>query len=227
EDRLGRRVFNLGVPTDFDGYEALVAYAQGLGAPIRHLVVGVCMENDLHDYRTGEAGYEDPMPSWFVSAKGWLIGHSAAYVALTSLIHRAGPARAAAIRLGLAVPDDVPLGAGRLDAGLLAAAGDRLATLRERRGIERMTVLLIPSRALWAGEHQAVEAERHERFAGLLRERGFEVVDPRPAFEAGGDPLRYHFPHDGHWNAAGHALAADVLAGALRAQPPVTAAAAP
>lgn len=45
-------------------------------------------------------------------------------------------------------------------------------------------------------------------------EAGIEHVDVAAAF--GADPARFHFEHDGHWNAAGHARAAEALAGALR-----------
>jgi hypothetical protein len=52
-----------------------------------------------------------------------------------------------------------------------------------------------------------------------LADHGLLVVDPRPVFEAGGQPLQYHFANDGHWNVRGHRVAAQLLADALRASP--------
>jgi hypothetical protein len=43
------------------------------------------------------------------------------------------------------------------------------------------------------------------------------MLDLRPLLEAGGAPLAYHFNNDGHWNARGHALAAEAIAKCLTA----------
>jgi hypothetical protein len=42
------------------------------------------------------------------------------------------------------------------------------------------------------------------------------VVDMRNRLEAGGNPLSYHFANDGHWNPAGHQLAAQALSEILQ-----------
>ena len=53
------------------------------------------------------------------------------------------------------------------------------------------------------------------RLARLAAEEpGIEHVDVARAF--GSDSARLHHPRDGHWNALGHARAAEALAGALR-----------
>ena len=73
-------------------------------------------------------------------------------------------------------------------------------------------VLIIPSRALWAGKNIEVEKKVHDEFVGLLREAGLKLVDMRPIFEQAGDPLSFYFRNNPHWNVKGHALAAQALA---------------
>ena len=53
-----------------------------------------------------------------------------------------------------------------------------------------------------------VENEVHINFTGLLRENKIDFIDLRKSFEAGGNPLNYHFENDGHWNENGHYLSA-------------------
>jgi hypothetical protein len=74
------------------------------------------------------------------------------------------------------------------------------------------TVLIIPSRGLWLGTDTHAWDEAHRRFVADLRARQVDVLDLRAAIEAGGNPLRYYFRYDGHWNAEGHRLAATALA---------------
>jgi hypothetical protein len=52
----------------------------------------------------------------------------------------------------------------------------------------------------------------HRSLLAALARRGANVLDLRPLFEAGGDPLAFYFASDAHWNAKGHALAADAIA---------------
>ena len=58
------------------------------------------------------------------------------------------------------------------------------------------------------------------RYKDLGQELGFEVVDLTPPLEeAARAGQRLYFTHDGHWNAAGHALVAQVLAEYLTTHP--------
>ena len=74
------------------------------------------------------------------------------------------------------------------------------------------TVMVIPSRGLWAGDNQEVESLVHEALLSRLREMRIDVVDLRPVFEASGNPMQFHFDNDGHWNPTGHRMAAGALA---------------
>jgi hypothetical protein len=65
---------------------------------------------------------------------------------------------------------------------------------------------------MWVASTRDAERAVHDQFIRLLGERRLSVIDLRPDFEAAGDPLRYTFEEDAHWNARGHALAARVIA---------------
>jgi hypothetical protein len=74
-----------------------------------------------------------------------------------------------------------------------------------------VTVLIIPSKLLWLGYFQKEALGFHEYFVSSLAKNRFQVVDAKGLFESSGDPLQYHFMHDGHWNALGHKAVAQKL----------------
>jgi hypothetical protein len=140
--------------------------------------------------------------------KDWLARHSAAYVLLTTIVHRTPLLRDVAVRAGLIVPNLDGIPRHENDPAIIEASADRLQALA---GQYRLLVVLIPSRALWVGNNRAVEARLHEAFVAALRSRDIDVLDLRPFFEAGGAPLGYHFANDGHWSPRGHLLAAEAI----------------
>jgi endonuclease V-like protein UPF0215 family len=79
--------------------------------------------------------------------------------------------------------------------------------------------VIIPARLLWAGENREIELRVHEAFISGLQQAGLRVVDMRPVLEKTGDPLACYFQSDPHWNAKGHALAAQELFKALPKAP--------
>ena len=215
EKALGREVFNICIPEDLEGYGKLVRYAEGQGATIRQLVVGVCMENDLRDYavprpRAGKA------PTFSKHGlKVLLNAHSALYRYVTTQLNQAPALRGVAVKLGLAGSYDQGIGAVALPEPVVASSVAELKKLTDTRP---STVVIIPARSLWAGANQDVASENHARFVGALRQAGIDVVDLRAHFEATGQPLGLHFKHDGHWTRDGHRLAAEVLASHLKAR---------
>jgi len=60
--------------------------------------------------------------------------------------------------------------------------------------------------------HTLTDTTFSDRLRRLGEAEGVAVVDLLPVFRAAHDPSLY-YPRDGHWTAAGHALAADALVG--------------
>jgi hypothetical protein len=216
------RAFNLGIPgAGLEQYAALVRYATQLGAQARTLVIGLSMETDLDapsSTRDARGDAEDrgtaPVSSPPVQrAKAWLAGHSALYALASAAVHRTPALRALAVRLGVLTPNLAVAGAPPYSKARVRFVADTLAELA--RGYDA-TVLIIPSRGLWLELQQRDEDRLHREVVDGLVKRGLHVVDPRAVFEASKRPLTFHFEHDGHWNARGHAVAAELLASAVR-----------
>lgn len=221
ESLIGKRIFNLSMPTGFDGYDQLLAYAGQNGARVRNVIIGVSMETDLKDYDVvvgGGRGVDTPgngAAGLLSRLKGFLTGNSALYLLATTLVHRSPVLKKIAVRAGLLVPNLEGVRQFAVSEKVIESSAKRLAEIAKRY---RTTIVVLPSRALWAGGRTTEEANRHALFVARIRDMGLDVVDLRPAFENGGDPLRYHFANDPHWKPEGHALAAEVLAAHLKAR---------
>ncbi len=231
ETRIGQPVYNISIPADLNGYLGLVDYALEFCPGIGTLIVGLCMENDIALY-TAEAHGCTPgvdLSDWrnwltnlssmtLMDVKGWVTGDSAAYLAFTSVIHRQPTLKRAAMRLGFIRENLQFEGVRDYDEDALASSVEKLAQIA---GEFDAVVLIIPSRGLWQGAYRETESRIHDRFVTLLGAKGIPALDLRPVFERSGNPLQYHFPNDGHWNAEGHRIAADNLADYLgRSQAP-------
>jgi hypothetical protein len=208
----GQRTFNLASPTDIAGYEALLAYAESLGARIGQVVVAVSLETDLGSYGAVEERTEDRTQS--TDLKQWLTERSAAYLLLTTMVHQTPVLKSLAVRAGAIVPNLEGIARNSYEAETIESSADKLQELSMRY---RLLVVLIPSRALWVGGNRAVEDRIHAALTAALAARGIAVLDLRPLFEAGNAPLGFHFANDGHWNARGHRLAAEAIARCLTA----------
>lgn len=209
EAMTGRRTFNLSAPTDLDGYAALLAYGRSLGALSSRIVIAVCMENDLRSYGQSTATEPGPSPLRLADWKLWLESRSAAYLLATTAVQQTPWLRDLAVRAGLIVPNLAGVALNEDASGIVESSAGRLQSIAARHPT---LVVLIPSRALWMGANRAAEDRLHRALVAALSERGVETLDLRPAFEAGGAPLAFHFANDGHWNPRGHRLAAELIA---------------
>jgi hypothetical protein len=210
EGRTGIRTFNVSTPTDIEGYLRLLRYAQSLGGNIGRLVVTVSMETDLKSYapRTEEAHAATDEEAPYASWKPWLERHSAAYLFITTVVRRTSWLNALAVRAGLITPNLAGISHNDDVLEAVEATADMIVEVSSRY---RTLVMLIPSRGLWVGANRTVENRVHNSLLAALASRGVDVIDLRPWFEADNRPLGYHFANDGHWNARGHALAAEAI----------------
>jgi len=217
----GRRVFNLSIPAGLDGYEELLDYAAANGATVKNVIIAVSMETDLRLYDKASAtkNTAPAAPSGtggiLQRFKVHLTENSALYVLTTTLIHRVPALKAMAVRAGFVKPNLDGVRKYAFSQQVIEASARRLQEMAARF---KTTVAVLPSRALWAGGQQEVERRRHGAFVDRIRDLGLDVVDLRPVFENGGNPLGYHFANDPHWTPGGHMLAAKALASHFRAK---------
>jgi hypothetical protein len=220
ELRLGRRVFNAALPGyGLAGYAAVLRHLAELGSQTPQLVLELHAETDLSECaeaapppnargpRTSEQSHELQALKWN------LAGHSALYALATSAVHRTPWLRGVAVRNGLLIPNLAGVNPASASPCPPSAIAAQVAALAAGHAA---TVLLVPSRGLWVPELAAAEDRAHRALVSALEARGLRLVDPRAAFEASGEPLAHHFAHDGHWNARGHRVAAELLARALQ-----------
>jgi lysophospholipase L1-like esterase len=202
----GKRVYNVATPTDLAGYGKLIDYARQLGARFGTVLLAICMENDVHEY--GPSQDSDPGKSR-ESLRDWLERNSAGYLFFTTVVHQTPWLKVPAVWLGLITPNLDGIARNSYSEAAIDSSAAKVAELAKK---DRLIAVIIPSRALWAGDNRAVEDRVHKGFVAALGRAGIDVIDLRPLFEAGGQPLAYHFANDGHWNAKGHRLAADAIA---------------
>jgi hypothetical protein len=217
---LPTRVINIAIPDNIIGYGRLLRYAESRGAKVRRLVVGICMENDLRDYRDGRGAWDLmglPAATRKEGIRKWIKGHSALYIAASFELQRFGPTRWLLHKVGIARSIDELTGHNDWDETVLQTSRDEVVKLVAGR---EALVLIIPSRNLWYGAYTPIEQRVHEAFVRMLREAGVSVLDVRPMMEASGDPLGCYFKTDPHWNARGHALAGRELFKAIQERAP-------
>lgn len=228
EPRLNRRVFNVSIPGGLGSADRLLAYAGRLGGDIRRVIVQITMERDLTRYDTpADSNASTPVAVSHVvpkvqMVKEWLLENSELYFLVTTQIHQANWLESLAAELGLVRRNLDAVHKADFDPVAIASTADRVASVIAP--YSQSAVLIVPARSLWIGTagERAIADQAHRAFIAALSARNIRVIDMRPSFEADGKPMAFHFANDGHWNARGHALAAETLARAL--EPPSLAA---
>ena len=219
---MDKSVYNISINgADMDSYEDLIEYAKRNGATIKNIIIGVSMENDLRNYdipNIGNRTHRAPLSGrWnktdFTVVKEWLAKHTALYHVFARICYVNENLKGAAVKAGLI--DELIDGhyygnmpAKAYSEEVISSSTGRLCRLA---GPFNETILIIPSRGLWVGKNRAAEQKIHEKFATSVKESGLNAIDLRPIFEESGDPMQYHFKHDGHWNEKGHLKAAEIL----------------
>ncbi len=215
EKLTDRRLYNLSTPGDLFNGVMQLQYAKRLGAPIKNVILGLTVENDILPYPAA-APQEAAPPSagggfnidTGKNFKSILLRNSAAYFFTTSLVHQSEWLRGMLTRLGLIAQfSHTPV----IQASTDAAIQSSLGVIAEINQSYNLTVLIIPSRALWIGEKKVAAALTHSKIVAGLKSANIHFVDPRDQMERGGTPLSYHFENDGHWTVEGHRLAAEML----------------
>jgi hypothetical protein len=221
DNLIGVRTFNISSPSaDLKGYADLLDYAHALGARAKRVVIMVCMENDLRRYHVS------PQPDVDVGLKPiifrknlarQLAEQSALYVLAVTAIHRTPWLMTLAVRARLITPNLDGIGKNTNSSDVIHSSAAQLQAIAASY---HALIVLIPSRGLWVGPNREIENLVHKAFKAALLQRGLDILDLQPVFEAGGNPLAFHFAQDGHWNPSGHLLAAQVIVDRLRADGP-------
>ncbi|HMP89048.1 MAG TPA: SGNH/GDSL hydrolase family protein [Kiritimatiellia bacterium] len=213
------RIFNIGIPGDFLQYIGLVHYARDRGAVISNMLVGVCMNNDLKNYNTPDKF--QPMiygdrSRWKARLRAELQSRSAVYLACSYELQQIPALRRMFEKAGIARDINELTLQNIYDQDVLISSADMCRQLAELVNPNQAWFVIIPSLALWIGDHRESEARIQTEFIDLLKERGLRVLDLTPAFEATGRPRDFYFETDAHWNAAGHAMAAEQISAWLK-----------
>jgi len=219
EEQLGVSVYNISIPEDIRGYSATVKYARKQGARIQHLIIGLCMENDLWDYSLPVSNHELYGKQMNKGAArtvyNWFKRHSALWVCASHLVQQSRFGRACFEKLGIARNIEALTHPNEPDPKILSATRDELLKLATNY---HSLVLVIPSRGLWYGKNSSNEKKIHDDLMTMMREAGLKLVDMRPVFEKTGNPLQFYFSTDPHWNVAGHKAAGQELCNYLQTQ---------
>ena len=229
ENLLNLPTFNISSPgTNVCGYQALLARTLKHASP-RALIVGLILENDLNNYNCRAEALKSHtniiQPKSDVSLKSvnslkiWLMQKSALYNFMAISLKRVSFINKFLTRLGLVSKVHAHKPVHSLDKFdlVVSRTAAELENLRSQisAGIP-FAVLIAPARFEIRDLDKAYQRVRKEMIRALT-DRGIAVIDPIDRFLKTGFEAT-HFPHDGHWSALGHKVAAQAVAEWLRNQ---------
>jgi hypothetical protein len=200
-------VVNISIPTDIKGYQKLIDYAILHGANINKIILTLCVENDIQDYSRADVIDHEKKGFGLSSLKIYLMSHSAFYNLITAVVHQNPAFRSISQSLGFSNKIEDSVGGSNLSAAEISSSINQLKLLSSRYR-SKFLIVVVPPRALWIGANTERAQKNYEYLIEQLKLYGFNVVDLRAEFESKGDPMQFHFKFDGHWNPAGHELAA-------------------
>ena len=226
---LGVPTYNVASPgTNVCGYQALLARMPENANP-RAVIVGLILENDMHDYNCRTKGEKSTVeivpsePGFNVTSmsglKTTLTRYSALYNFFAVSLKRVAFINEALISVGLLAkghtyrPANTKAGFDRV----INRTAAELANVKAQLPAQvPFAVLIAPARFEIRDQDPAFQKVRLE-IARQLAARGVAVIDPIKGFlDAGFQPT--HFAHDGHWSPLGHKIAAGAAADWLRRQ---------
>lgn len=212
---LNEFVFNISMPTSLNGTAQLITHVESLGAKVKKLIFFFSMEARML------VGDDIPVPTikkitrqslQLKYLKRILTRNSALYFMATSFVHQTPRVKRLALKLGLINPNFEGLPYRKYDDRMIKRTARWMQQFESGNNYNILFVI-IPSRALWTGPNQADENLILAEFIKTLEKLKLNVLNLRHAFEADGNPLgRLYFANDGHWNSAGHAVAAEAVA---------------
>jgi hypothetical protein len=217
---LDSKVFNISIPTDFNGYQKLISYAKKNGATINKLIVGVTMENDIQNYNVGLDKHFKrvftPLDKLNLSwIKFFLQKNSASYFLLTSIIQQNSKLREFFQQLGF-IADNLKVVKNLMyNKKRVKKSAKKLKSISSK---VKTLALLIPSRGLWVGskKNKKIADQLHKSFISEIKKLNIDYIDLRDIMESSHNPMTFHFKHDGHWTKDAHSIAANELAKKIR-----------
>lgn len=224
--RLGDvRAVNAGVP-GYGTVEAVSRLVELAAATQAHVVIlGVFLGNDLVDngFVPGErSAFRMPRDTWWRPLADVLYRHSHLYRLARSLPWRGTSSTEDVLRNYREVDDSLRA----VEMARTSEALARFSHLADSLDLRALAILMPDRIALQKPNLKpsgtaldsvpVVWTHPNTVFGELLDQVGVPYLDLTPAFEATGRSSDFFFPLDGHWNAAGHALAGEAVAEWLR-----------